>query len=342
MKKIIAIISLLVCMAGMFSCENDDWSFPDFDYTTAYFPYQYPVRTLILGDYMYDNSYDNNLKFKIGATMGGVYENKKDVVINFQVDPGLIRNLYNATGNTPILALPQNYYTLSSNNEIVIPKGEFSGSIDVQLSEAFFQDELSVGVNYVIPLKITQATTDSILVGMPGVSNPDPRVAGDWVLPPKNFTLFAIKYINEYDAKYLLRGHDQIKDAANNVVDEITYRDKYVERDEIVNVKTVARHVARYSNNVRSSEESPGTFTMDMTFGSEGNCTITEADGSEFPVSGTGKFVKNGDSWGGEKRNVLYLDYIVDDGVYTHHVKDTLVFRNRTVTIEQFSPSVQK
>lgn len=339
MKRIIAISSLLVLILGMFSCENEDWSFPDFDYTTAYFPYQYPVRTLILGDYMYDNSNDNELKFVISATMGGVYENKKDVVVNFQVDESLVENLY--AGSTPILALPQSYYTLSSSNEIVIPKGEFSGGVEVQLSEAFLQDTLAVGVNYVIPLRITDATTDSVLVGDPGVQNPDPRVAGDWVLPPKNFTLFAIKYINEYDAKYLLRGHDQVRDAANNVYEEITYRDKYVERDEVVTVTTVSRHVARYSNNVRLSDGSPGTFSMDMTF-SGGNCTIAETAGSDFPVTGTGKFVEDGDSWGGEDRNVLYLDYQIDDGTYTHNVKDTLVFRNRTVTVQEFSPSVQE
>ena len=340
MKRIIAISSLLVLVFGIFSCQNDDWSFPDFDYTTAYFPYQYPVRTLILGDYMYDNSNDNELKFMISATMGGVYENEEDVIVNFQVDESLVQNLYN--GDNPILALPQNYYTLSSTNEIVIPKGEFSGGIEVQLSEAFLQDSLAVDVNYVIPLRITEATTDSVLLGDPGISNPDPRVAGDWILPPKNFTLFAIKYINEYDAKYLLRGHDQVKDASNNVVEETTYRNKYVERDEIVNVTTVSRHVARYSNNIRYSEGSPGSFSMDMTFNAEGNCTIAESAGSDFPVTGTGKFLQDGDSWGGEARNVLYLDYQTNDGTYIHNVKDTLVFRNRTVTVEQFSPTVQE
>lgn len=339
MKRKIAISSLFILVLGIFSCQNEDWSFPDFDYTSAYFPYQFPVRTLILGDYMYDNSNDNELKFMISATMGGVYANKKNVIVNFQVDESLVQNLYN--GNSPILALPQNYYTLSSSNEIVIPKGKFSGGVEVQLTETFLQDSLAVGVNYVIPLRITDATTDSVLVGSPRISNPDPRVAGDWVIPPKNFTLFAIKYINEYDAKYLLRGHDQVKDVDNNVYEEITYRDKYVERDEIVNVTTVSRHVARYSNNVRRlSEDSPGTFSMDMTF-SGSNCTITEAAGSNFPVTGTGKFVKDGDSWGGLNRNVLYLDYQVNDGTFIHHVKDTLVFRNRTVRVEQFSPSVQ-
>ncbi|MGV8094983.1 MAG: hypothetical protein AB2L24_24275 [Mangrovibacterium sp.] len=66
-KKIIAFGSIILFIAGLFSCQNEDWSFPDFDYTTTYFPYQYPVRTLVLGDYYFDNTNDNQHKFLIGG-----------------------------------------------------------------------------------------------------------------------------------------------------------------------------------------------------------------------------------------------------------------------------------
>ena len=49
----------------LISCQNQEIDFPDFDYTTGYFPYQYPIRTIILGDYIYDNSNDNNHEFVI-------------------------------------------------------------------------------------------------------------------------------------------------------------------------------------------------------------------------------------------------------------------------------------
>lgn len=341
MRQIRILSGIILIALGLFSCKNQDWDFPDFDYTTAYFPYQYPVRTLIFGDYAYDNSNDNALKFEISATMGGVYENNEDVIVNFTVDESLVEDLYNNTGGTPILALPQSYYTLSDNSKIIISKGELSGSVTVQLTEAFTADPLAVGTNYVVPLRITSATTDSVLMGSPAVSDPDPRVAGDWVKAPKDFTLFGIKYVNEYDAKYLLRGRDLVKDAANQDFETIVYRNTYVEQDEIVNVTTVSRHVARYSNNVRLSAGSPGKFSMDMTFTEDGNCTIAKTEGSAYDVTGTGKFVEDGDSWGGEQRNVLYLAYHVNDGTYTHQVNDTLVFRNRTVVFEEFSPLIQ-
>ena len=340
MRQIKVLSGMILVAFGFFSCDNQEWDFPDFDYTTTYFPYQYPVRTLIFGDYVYDNSNDNALRFEISATMGGVYENKEDIIVNFAVDESLVDNLYNSTGDAPVFALPQSYYTLSDNGKIIIPKGEVTGSITVQLTEAFTADPLAVGMNYVIPLKITGATTDSVLVGSPAVSDPDPRIAGNWVTAPKDFTLFGIKYVNEYDAKYLLRGRDVVKNASGQDQETIVYRKTYVEQDEIVNVTTVARHVARYSNNVRLSAGSPGKFSMDMTF-TGGNCAITQTDGSAYEVTGTGKFVEDGDSWGGEQRSVLHLDYQVDDGTYIHHVKDTLVFRNRTVVFEQFTPLIQ-
>jgi hypothetical protein len=131
-----------------------------------------------------------------------------------------------------------------------------------------------------------------------------------------------------------------VKNGAGQDQETIVYRKTYVEQDEIVNVTTVARHVARYSNNVRLSAGSPGKFSMDMTF-TGGNCTIAKTAGSAYEVTGTGKFVEDGDSWGGQQRNVLHLDYQVNDGTYIHNVKDTLVFRNRTVVFEQFTPLIQ-
>jgi hypothetical protein len=49
MKKLLLILPLII---GLTSCSNFEKDHPDFAYTTGYFPYQYPVRTLVLGDYI--------------------------------------------------------------------------------------------------------------------------------------------------------------------------------------------------------------------------------------------------------------------------------------------------
>lgn len=335
MKKIILLLSFLLIF--MFSCENQDWEFDDFEYTTTYFAFQTPVRTLVLGDYNFDNTNDNNHRFVISATMGGVYKNTVNHEVSFIIDETLTDKLFNV--NEKILPLPSSYYTLSSNDKIIIPKGSFTGGITVQLNDEFFRDTLSTFTKYVIPIKIISSTTDSILRGLPAKENPDPRIASDWVKVPKDYTLFGIKYVNEYHGKYLLRGTDQIKDANGSTVEKIVYRKEHVEKDEVVLIKTAGRKKVIYSNIVRLSSGSPGNFDMLLTFDDNDNCTITQRSG--FKVTGTGKFVKNGDEWGGEKRPALYLDYQINDDRYLHMVKDTLVFRDKAVALEEFTPTIK-
>lgn len=338
MKKILILLLITVTFV---SCKNQDWEFDDFDYTTTYFSFQYPVRTLVLGDYNFDNTNDNNHRFVISAAMGGAYNNNSDRVVSFVIDPTLVDKLY--TGATKLKILPQNYYTLSDNEKIIIPKGSFTGGITVQLTDDFFSDTLAVATNYVIPLRIISSTTDSVLRGLPatGVTSPDPRIAGNWIKVPKDFTLFGIKFVNEYHGKYLLRGRDIVKRGSDNaILDTIVFRRQYVEQDEIVMLSTSGKKTIAYTNSVRNKKKSPGKFNVTITFDGENNCTIKHANG--FVVNGNGKFVKNADQWGGEKRHALYLSYtIVAPGDSVHHVNDTLVFRDKAVAIQEFSPTIK-
>ena len=94
MKRILFIAFITALVSSVFtSCENGDWDFPDFDYTTVYFAYQSPVRTVVLGEDVYDTSLDNEHKVQIMATMGGVYANKKNVEIGIAVDNSLVDGL---------------------------------------------------------------------------------------------------------------------------------------------------------------------------------------------------------------------------------------------------------
>ncbi|MGV8094984.1 MAG: DUF5627 domain-containing protein [Mangrovibacterium sp.] len=239
---------------------------------------------------------------------------------------------------------PQSYYTLSNNSELIIPKGEIFGTIEVQLTPAFFEDTLTIGTKYVIPLKILSSTTDSVLHGKTSKDDPDPRVAADWTTVPKDFTLFGIKYVNEYHGKYLLRGASVIKDANGNIIETIRYRQKYVEDDPVVLVKTYRMNAVTYSNSIRrTAGGSPGSFEMKLTFDATGNGTISNTyNFKEFLVTGTGKFVKNAEKWGDKPRHAIYLDYKIQVETETHEIKDTLVFRDKAVVFEEFVPTVIK
>lgn len=338
MQKMLGVVCLMTLCA---SCTNWDVEFDDFDYTAVYFPWQYPVRTLILGDYDYDNSGDKLGQFVISAAMGGVYENTRDRTVEFVVDESLTENVRFSGTETDIKALPSAYYTLSDEKYITIEKGSVSGGVTVQLTDAFFEDPLAISNNYVVPLRIVAADADSIIVGDAAVDDADCRDATQWDVAPMDFTLFGIKYINEYHGSYLLRGASIAKDLSGAPVDTSLYSTDYVETDIVTSLATSGRYTLSYTQPVRvATGTSPGNFTVQITVDDDYNCTIVKDETSDFEVSGTGTYVLNGDTWGGKDRHVFHLAYVVTTDANTYAVNDTLVFRDNGVAVEEFTPEV--
>jgi hypothetical protein len=336
MKKITIplLLAFLAC-----SCENQYIEFPDYDFQSVYFPVQYPIRTLSLGEDRFDNSMDRELKFNIGISIGGMYENKWDWSVSYIVDESLCDNLGNG-----VLPLPSRFYSLHPVENVIIPVGSFSGLIDVQLTDDFLFDSLSVGNHYVIPLRITSSDADSILSGLPAITEPDKRIASHWdpAAPPKDFTLFMIKYVNEYHGSYLRRGVDYTIDAMETISDTSTYRTEYVERDQVVRLSTTGRWSLE-SNFIGRSTGSDKGFLIEVDQNSM-NISMDSIPGNSHMLteSISGSYVKNGDSWGGSERDVLYLNYKYFDGTSFHLVFDTLVFRERGIKYEVFIPKVLK
>lgn len=331
------IFLILLVVGGLSSCENFETDHPDFDYTSGFFPYQYPVRTLVLGDYIYDNTNDNNKKFVISVAMGGAYENTKDRVFNFQINEDLCTDvLFSATGDT-VRLMPAEYYTLSSASQIVIPKGKFNGGVEVQLTDAFFADTIAIQSGYVIPLELTGSSdVDRILIGNSPTQDADPRVAAQWVELPKNFTMFAVKYINEYHGTYFHYGHGTVKDGANTVLEDTTYQAKYIESNPITKLVTSGRYEATLKTFLRSDIMN-AEVNMVLTFNGN-NCTITAAKGSPYTITGSGTFKSKAYSWGNKERDGIELNYTVSDGVNTYEASDVLIIRDRGVVMEVFSP----
>jgi len=320
----------------LFSCKSQTIDFPDYKYTTVYFAYQSPVRTLILGtDYVYDNSLDTAHQCMIYATMGGVYNNTANRTLDIVVDNSLCNRLTftNASGNQ-VLPMPSNYYTLASS-QIVIPSGSIMGGVNVQFTDAFFADPLALSNNYVIPLRINKvANADSILSGKAIVTNPNPFVSTDWSTLPKNYILYAVKYKNPWDAVYLRRGIETSSDTT------VIYHQKYVEDDQVVsNVATQSLNQLLISLDAKTKGNVSLPFQLLLNFSNNSNCAITNpASASGYTVTGTGQYVKNGDMWGNLKRDVLHLKYTVTFGSVTHTMTDTLVMRDRAEKEETFAP----
>ncbi len=322
MRKILWMI--LAASVSLSSCKNSNWEFDDYEFQSVYFAYQGPVRTITLGEDVFDTSLDNEHKCDIMATLGGVYENKKDITIGVSVDNSIAANMaFNSGGN--IIPMPSSYYTLASD-KIVIPKGKITGGVQVQLTDAFFADPLSLKNTYVIPLK------------MINVTNADSMLAG------KNYVLYALKYINPWHGNYLRRGQDMVtgKNGNNALNKTITRHQKYVEDDEVSALKTRSLAIAEFPVIFKDQNNQNITCNLLLNFDGSGNCTITNGDNT-FTATGSGKFVKRGEknSWGAKDRDALYLKYEVD--LTNMHVSssDTLVMRDRGVKMETFTPVSQ-
>ncbi|MDR1003423.1 MAG: DUF5627 domain-containing protein [Prevotellaceae bacterium] len=334
MKKVF-ILSLLTLAGLSFSgCQNGDWEFPNYEYSAVYFAYQSPIRTLCLGEDVYDTTLDNLHQCQIMATIGGFYDNPKDVNIGFRVDNSLCNNLVFGDTGADVVAMPSSYYTLSSDNTITIPKGKVLGGVTVQLTDAFFADPKALSTNYVIPVVMTNvAGADSILSGTPRVESPNRTNADDWDVLPKDYILYAVKYINKYDANYLRRGKDVYSGAKTGTN---VRHNQYVEKDEVVDdITTRSLNTIAWAYDTRHLTGILDDCTLLLTFDNDGNCSVS-SDTEGVTVSGNGKFVSKGDknSWGNTDRDVLYLDYTLQYQDITCTTNDTLVVRDRGMKAE--------
>lgn len=362
MKKII--FSTILAVIIISGCTNDPIEFPNYTEQSIYFPYQFPVRTLVLGESTVDNSIDLQHAFNIGACLGGMYENNKDWNLTYGLAPEYLSYLttnqaMDPSGNiTTVKMLPSNYYNLvtTSDSTIVIPKGSFSGLLRVNLTDAFFNDSDSYKVLYVLPIKIKSASTN-ILTGTPNVDlalnpYPNPVLSTDWAtgFTPMNFTMFAVRYINPWHGTYFYRG----KQYKNGVLDN-TYHQLDLESNTTASVATAGFTKGlfkRMGTFVTSMNVSKLTFSADTE--GVGDITVSSANGSLLGVSGTGKYYKSNTDfakiYGAWLINpitglptphlTMTLDYTVTgiSAGNTYHFVDTLVIRDNTMAFQTFTP----
>ena len=241
LNNIVKIVLAGSALSLLASCHNQEQIFPDYDGgITAYFAYQYPVRTIVLGESeTFDTTLDNEGKFTIYGTMGGAYQGK-DIVIDIEVDETLTDNLFfDAECTKPVKALPETHYNPIATQ--LNYGGSHMGGVEVQLTDAFFADPDAIRNTYVIPVKMTKIVkgADHILTGQPYVEiENEPVVKTDaslWRVQPKDYTLYAVKYINKWDGSWLRRGVDVISGQGAGTV---VRHKQYVENDEVVFLTT--------------------------------------------------------------------------------------------------------
>lgn len=346
------------------SCYNTENEFPDFEGgTTAYFAYQFPVRTLVLGNDIYDNALDNEHKCRIWSTMGGAYGGR-NASVDFVVDESLCDNLYfvDEGGNpaAPVLPMPSAYYQLSSS---AIPyNGDSRGYVEVQFTDAFFNDEKAIETTYVIPLLMKSVTgIDHILTGTPREGfSPSRTDTENWDILAKDYVLYCVRYMNPWQGKYIRRGVDKVtekgvtttiirKDTALVNSDLEHYTENPVnQNDEVCGITTKNMTQAIFPVSFKTSGASI-TCNLILTF--NGNKCTVSTDDENVTATGTGEYIANGTErpeykdyqWGsnnGEpvQRDILRLTYDVDFASSNVQVStsDTLVVQTRESNKREF------
>ena len=324
MKRNITKFIFGIALVGtLWSCKSGDPTFPDYEGgTTVYFPYQYPVRTIVLGDDEYDLTLDHAHKCQIKATFGGSY-NGSDGSVQVAVDESLCQNLYFEDGVTPVKAMPSSYYQLSTMN--LDFKGTMNGITEVQLTDAFFNDPEAVNTTYVIPLVITgQTGFGRILTGTLLGDQTGSRTNSDlWDIKPMDYVLYCVKFQNKYSGFWLTHGTTSTAD---------------IEHAQAVEIKSKSLNTCVYTV---STQDGNNILSADLllTFNGD-NCTISSlTDG--VTATGTGSWGDDTEkkAWGNKDRDGMELNYNVtfaNGKTLSKHEK--MVWQRSGVTIQEFAP----
>lgn len=322
MKRYIKMVAaLLALMASFTACENGDQAFDDYEGgTTAYFAYQSPVRTIVLGDDEYDTTLDKAHKLKIQATFGGSY-NGRNATVNVAVDNSLCDNLTFADG-TPVKAMPKEYYQLSTTAFNF--NGGMKGGTEVQLTDAFFNDPDAVKNTYVIPLVMQNQTGfDRIATGTLKEGKTGSRTnASIWETAPRDYVMYCVKYQNKYSG-WWLTNHNTSTDN--------------IEKASQVQITTRTLNSSVYSVEFQEGSKILKADLL-LTFDDKERCTITSlTDG--VTATGTGSWADNGiHSWNNKDRDLMELNAeITFAGSVKKNLNEKLVWWRSGVSKEEFS-----
>jgi len=307
MKKILILLFVSVLLNACY----DDYV-KDYDYDGIYFPYQLDVRTFVVGE---------GMKIQLGVALGGVSDNVKDRVINYQLDNSLINAQTLATMKTSatyiknatipvteLKVLPANYYQLSDPGKFVIKAGQHAGTITLKADSAkFLADASTLVATYALPVRITSADADTVLLS-------------------KNYAVIGLKYENMLFGNYWHGGVTVEKDAAGAVVKTTPYYTAINAPTSKAWALTTVEPMALTANGY-ADITNPTKQEMKLTV-SGGKITV-----SSLPTA-TVQILPDGDCTFNQAKLLqnrkIYLKYkYVNAAGNTCYAQDTLTFRNR-------------
>lgn len=313
--KIYRIIPALAVAAMFTSCYED--YIVDSDTQGVGFANQTDVRSVIVGE---------GMSFSTGVALGGVIKNGVDRTVDYEIDWSLVNDetltsmknhsfTYIQTltaGIDELYALPSEEYSLIPEGgmagKVIIRKGSHLGNIEIKVdSAAFLSDESRTVPRYVIPIRLTDGDGTPLIDG-------------------KTTTVLGVRYENMLFGNWWHYGKIESYDASGTLVNTVSYP---YEPDQpssrIWTLTTVAPH--SLTANAVGNEANGSNAQMKLTLDETGAITLEAVEGASYTVSQDGECVFNRARLLQDRK--IYLKYTYNDGEFTHHVTDTLQFRNR-------------
>jgi hypothetical protein len=307
MKKIF----ILLVVSVMLNACYDDYV-KDYEYDGIYFPYQLDVRTFVVGE---------GMKIQFGVALGGVSDNVRDRIVNYQLDNTLISaqtlaSMKNAApyiktsvaAVTDLKLLPANYYSLSDNGKFVIKAGQYSGTVTLKADSAkFLADAATLAANYALPVRITTADADTVLLS-------------------KNYAVIGLKYENMLFGNYWHGGVTLEKDAAGTVLKTTAYYTAINAPTSKAWALTTVEPMSLTTNGY-ADITNPTKQEMKLTQ-SGGKITIGSLPGASVQILPDGECTFNQAKLLQNRKIFLKYKYVNAAG-NTCYANDTLTFRNR-------------
>lgn len=302
--------ALLFPVLAMTSCY--DGYIEDHEVTIAYFSTQKPLRTVVAG---------RDMKIKVGVSLGG----KRAVDVNdwaeFEIDPSLL-------AGTGFTLLPKRYYNLANPNTFRVSNGNLAiADVEITFTDEFYADVKAVDTYYALPFRVTGSSLDSINTGAF-----DPK--GNELLPAKDYSIVAVKYISAYHGTYYVKGKlDELNDAGV-AVKTTTYSDADLSRNITRNVFTVSA----------TEVQRPGLANFVVADNEAVKITVQANDHAdkvyplvvEAPSGCTALSEASGTYYGNKERPEIVLKYKFEKGGKTYRVEETLVLRQDPVNDLRF------
>ena len=290
MKKLKFVFVSFLLLGLLVSCEEYEDYVKDYDYTATYFGTQKPLRTIVAYETM---------EFEVGVVLAGMREDDGSHEVYFEVDTNLLNTIPEAAGFLP---LPEEYYSLGDESNFNIKKDHMR-TVKVTLNrEAFTADPAAISNTYALPLRITEATVDSILNNGTDTETID----------SKDISILVVKYISPYSGYYYSKGTQYTLDSEGTPVDTIVYYNKDLSQNAV-------KEFVTESLNVISTDKFGSNIAGDMEL------TVNSDD--SFDLSSSDVVINSYDGTYLKDENTFYLDVNLTKSGITYLVKDTLILR---------------